>query len=66
MKTQKCIECGTRHHNTNVEKELLPRCWNCQIVVDMLNAFVKATNMHKPLNGNPRKLTITGYSIEKL
>lgn len=64
--TKKCVECGTQHHNSNGGEVVGDRCFNCQIVVDMLNAFVNGINQNVPLNGRPRKLTITGYKIEKI
>jgi hypothetical protein len=65
-KTNKCIECGTPHHNTQEDGIIGSRCFNCKLVVDMLLAFVEAQNRFVPMNGRPRKLSILGYRIEKV
>jgi len=63
---KKCIECGIPHRNSNGGEEIGDRCFNCKVVVDMLNAFVTGINRNIPITGRPRRLTITGYKIEKV
>lgn len=63
--TNKCIECGSPHKNSGGTGIIQDRCFNCQVIVSELNAVVEAINKHEPIMGKPRKLTITGYKLEK-
>jgi hypothetical protein len=69
MKTRKCIECGTIHHNTingfGGSEQFNDRCLNCELVYKQMILCVEGINRHIPLMGKPRKLTIIKYKIEK-
>lgn len=64
----KCIFCKTRHKNTDGEGNILESCMRCEGVNKMLQVFVKATNSYIPFGETRprRKLTITGFTIEKI
>lgn len=64
MKSGICVECGSRHTNSNVDKSIKDKCFNCEVTLMALNAYVLALNLHKPINGHRRKLTILKYKLE--
>ena len=70
-KTKKCVQCGSQHYykskESNYEK-VGDTCQSCTFIIDCLKGFVTATNGHSPVQvGRPnRKLTITGFTIEKI
>lgn len=71
MATKRCKECGAEHTNTSQESnytELSDTCARCTSLLSMLDVFVAASNQYIPLGAArpTRKLTITGYKIEKI
>ena len=66
MVTKQCVECGSFHTNHDKDGNFEDKCFNCKFAVDSLNICVEALNRHIPISGKPRKITITGYKIEKV
>jgi hypothetical protein len=60
---KKCKECNSPTKITGVEGG---RCFNCEIIVEMMKQFEKAISLHKPIIGKPRKLEILKYKITRL
>lgn len=66
---KKCKECGSSHHYTSKEsnyQEVGETCQNCSFLLESFWACVEALNRHEPINGKPRRITITGYKIERV
>lgn len=62
----KCKECGVTHKNSRGTGVIGELCFNCEMLLESFWACVEALNRNEPIMGKPRKITITGYKIEKV
>lgn len=67
MKTNICIHCKTRHRNNGLDNKIQPACFNCQFIIDTLQASVDAINQWTPITTgkNNRQLIIKEFYIIK-
>jgi hypothetical protein len=56
----KCIECKATTKRDDI------RCFNCDIIVQLMSAFEKSISIHEPIVGKKRKLEIISYKITRL
>lgn len=69
MSTKKCIQCGIQHkYSAGYGTDLLETCQICTFIISSLESCVYAINNHVPSTTGKcnRKLTITGFKIEKI